>query len=215
MPTRVLEGHSPYSLLWRTQNLWPLTPRVFGCVCFVHDHSPSLKKLDPRSIKAVFLGYSPTQKGYKCVDPTTSKVYVSRDVTFHEHETYFTGTPLQGEYLDKSCEEYSPHQLIQFTDFLDYKADTVRDDRGSRTDENPVDDQSTSRDHLFGQVYIRKKTDGVETDVVANVEGTNPNHVSAPDDPSPIDEELPIALRKGTSLILFHDTYGLLIGGAC
>ncbi|KAF3772780.1 Pyrophosphate-energized vacuolar membrane proton pump [Nymphaea thermarum] len=76
--------------------------------------------------------------------------------------------------------------------------ESVRDDRVSHTDGNPVDDQSTSRDHLFGQVYIRKKTDGVETDVVANVEGTNPNPVSAPNDPSPIDEELPIALRKGT-----------------
>ncbi|KAF3795935.1 hypothetical protein EJ110_NYTH04177 [Nymphaea thermarum] len=80
-----------------------------------------------------------------------------------------------------------------------YKADTVRDDRGSHLDGNSVDNQSRSRDHLFGQVYIRKKTDGVqtETDVVADVEGTNLNPVSAPDDPSPIDEELPIALRKG------------------
>ncbi|KAF3772394.1 hypothetical protein EJ110_NYTH58076 [Nymphaea thermarum] len=89
-------------------------------------------------------------------------------------------------------------------DFLDYKADTVRDDRGSHLDGNSVDDQSTSRDHLFGQVYIRKKTDGVETDVVANVEGTNPNPVSAPDDPSPIDEELPIALRKGSRSCTSH-----------
>ncbi|KAF3781472.1 DNA mismatch repair protein [Nymphaea thermarum] len=103
-------------------------------------------------------------------------------------------------------EEYSSHQLIQFTDFLDYKVDTVRDDRGSHMDGDPVDDQSTSRDHLFGQVYNRKKTDVVETDVVANVEGTNPNPVSAPDDPSPIDEELSIALRKGSRPV------GLLAG---
>ncbi|KAF3771926.1 hypothetical protein EJ110_NYTH58570, partial [Nymphaea thermarum] len=74
----------------------------------------------------------------------------------------------------------------------------------SRTDGNPVDDQCTSRDHLFGQVYIRKKTDGVETDVDANVEGTNPNPVSAKDDPSPIDEELPIALRKGSRSCTSH-----------
>ncbi|KAF3773378.1 hypothetical protein EJ110_NYTH55446 [Nymphaea thermarum] len=81
-----------------------------------------------------------------------------------------------------------------------------RDDRGSHLNGNFVDNQSTSRDHLFGQVYIRKKTDGVqtETDVVANVEGTNPNPVSAPDDPSPIDEELPIALHKGSRSCTSH-----------
>ncbi|KAF3788294.1 ABC transporter B family member 25, partial [Nymphaea thermarum] len=87
----------------------------------------------------------------------------------------------------------------------------LRDDRGSHVDGDPVDDQSTSRDHLFGQVYNRKKTDVVETDVVANVDGTNLNPVSAPDDPSPIDEELPIALRKGTSPLTKDE--GLNIGG--
>ncbi|KAF3776309.1 hypothetical protein EJ110_NYTH48059 [Nymphaea thermarum] len=54
------------------------------------------------------------------------------------------------------------------------------------------------------KVYTWKKTDVVETDVVANVEGTNPNPVSAPDDPSPIDEELPIALRKGSRSCTSH-----------
>ncbi|KAF3771671.1 hypothetical protein EJ110_NYTH59841 [Nymphaea thermarum] len=82
----------------------------------------------------------------------------------------------------------------------------AKDDRGSHLDGNSVDNQSTSRDHLFGQVYIRKKTDEVETetDVVANVEGTNPNPVSSPDDPSPINEELPIALRKGSRSCTSH-----------
>ncbi|XP_049935028.1 retrovirus-related Pol polyprotein from transposon RE2 isoform X2 [Nymphaea colorata] len=204
MPTRVLQGHSPYSMLWPTQNPWPLTPRVFGCVCFVHDHSPTLKKLDPRSIKAVFLGYSSTQKGYKCVDPTTSEVYVSRDVTFHEHEAYFHGNPLQGECLGNSSEEYSSNQLIQFMDFLDYKASdsvaaTVRDDKDSHMDGGRADNQPTARDHLFGKVYERKKTD-----VVENVGVTNSNPASSLDDPSLINEELPIAVRKGTRSCTSH-----------
>ncbi|KAF3787447.1 CBS domain-containing protein [Nymphaea thermarum] len=85
-----------------------------------------------------------------------------------------------------------------------FSKNVVKDDKSSHMDRDPVDDQSTSRDHLFGQVYNRKKTDVVETDVVANVEGTNLNPVSAPDDPSPIDEELPIALRKGSRSCTSH-----------
>ncbi|KAF3772914.1 Peptidyl-prolyl cis-trans isomerase, partial [Nymphaea thermarum] len=76
---------------------------------------------------------------------------------------------------------------------LDSVADTVRDDRDCHMDEGLVDNQPTARDHLLGQVYKRKKTD-----MVGNVDVTNPNPVSSPDDPSLITEELPIALRKGT-----------------
>jgi hypothetical protein len=32
--------------------------KVFGCVCFVRDHRPSVSKLDPRALKCVFVGYS-------------------------------------------------------------------------------------------------------------------------------------------------------------
>lgn len=56
--------------------------KVFGCVAFVHIHSQNRNKFDPRAVKTMFLGYSPTQKGYKCYDPLTKRTYVSYDVTF-------------------------------------------------------------------------------------------------------------------------------------
>ena len=68
-------------------------------------------KIDPRALKCVFLGYSSTQKGYKCYHVPSKRFYVSIDVTFHEQESYFTTPYLQGENLvieDKEEIEFLP-----------------------------------------------------------------------------------------------------------
>ncbi|KAL0318213.1 UNVERIFIED_CONTAM: Retrovirus-related Pol polyprotein from transposon RE1 [Sesamum calycinum] len=69
MPSTVLNGDTPYSCLFPDKPLFGIAPRVFGCACFVHIHSPNLDTLSPRSVKCIFLGYSRTQKGYRCYDP--------------------------------------------------------------------------------------------------------------------------------------------------
>lgn len=74
---------------------------MFGCIAFVHVHSHNRSKLDPRARNCVFIRYSPKQKGYKCYDTTTKKVFVSRDVTF-ENTPYFQKPNLQGENLSEA-----------------------------------------------------------------------------------------------------------------
>jgi len=66
-----------------------LVPRLFGCISFVHLHSNHRRKLDPRAIKCLFIGYSPTQKGYKSYHHPTKRFPLSRDVTFGENTQYF------------------------------------------------------------------------------------------------------------------------------
>lgn len=90
MPSNVLHGDIPFTCLHPDKPLYPVPPRIFGCVCFVHDFTPGLDKLSPRSIKSVFLGYSRTQKGYRCLDPLTNRHYTCADVSFFELQPYFS-----------------------------------------------------------------------------------------------------------------------------
>ena len=71
------------------QTLTSIPKTVFGCTVFVHNYSVNKSKLDPRVIKCMFLGYSPTQKGYCCYSPITKKFYTSLDVTFFESRPYY------------------------------------------------------------------------------------------------------------------------------
>ena len=102
MPSRILNMRSPTELLLG-QREFKVSPKVFGCVCFVRDHRPSVGKLDPQAVKCVFVGYSSTQKGYKCWDPVAKKLFVSMDVTFREFEPYYT----KSWDLDPFLEEFS------------------------------------------------------------------------------------------------------------
>ena len=81
MPLRVLDNKSSAELLLNS-NDFIVAPKVFGCVCFVHDYRNDVRKLDPRAVKCVFVGYSPTQKGYRCWCPSEHRFFVSMDVTF-------------------------------------------------------------------------------------------------------------------------------------
>jgi len=80
--TRCHQNQIPHSIIFPHDPLFHVSPRVFGCTCFVHDLSPGLDKLSAKAIKCVFLGYSRLKKDYKCYSPTTRRYYISADVTF-------------------------------------------------------------------------------------------------------------------------------------
>nr|GEW65943.1 hypothetical protein VITISV_030863 [Tanacetum cinerariifolium] len=61
-------------------------------VTSLKDTQPNITKLDPKSLKCVFLGYSRIQKGYRCYCLQLHRYPVSRDVTFHEDLPYFPVT---------------------------------------------------------------------------------------------------------------------------
>ena len=83
LPMTILEDNSPYFVLYNCHPSYEeLHP--FGCVCYVHiDHSLR-NKFQDRAVQCKFLGYADDYKGYRCYDPHTGKIRVSRNVVFDD-----------------------------------------------------------------------------------------------------------------------------------
>ena len=64
-PKRVLMDATPYEVLNKTKPSIDHL-RVFGCVCFALIPGELRNKLEAKSTKSMFIGYSTHQKGYKC-----------------------------------------------------------------------------------------------------------------------------------------------------
>ena len=58
--------------------------RTVGCECYVHVPDAKRNKLQPKSNKCIFLGYSDERKAYRLYNPTTKKIVASRNVVFKE-----------------------------------------------------------------------------------------------------------------------------------
>ncbi|CAM8999069.1 unnamed protein product [Rhodiola kirilowii] len=176
MSSTVLSGESPFGSLFPSSSLFPVAPKIFGCTCFVRDVRPHLTKLDPKSLKCIFLGYSRVQKGYRCYSPDLWRYVVSADVVFSERTPFSSPAPRQGEPDD---------------DFLLYMFPT------NTTPPAPVPHPVPPlvRPPIL-HTYFRRLRPAVT--VISDVQPTTSDApISSSSDP-PLSDDLPIALRKGT-----------------
>jgi hypothetical protein len=82
-PTKLLAYDTPlHKLLGATLDYSNF--RVFGCACWPNLRPYNSHKLELRSTRCVFLGYSNMHKGFKCLDVSRGRIYISRDVIFDE-----------------------------------------------------------------------------------------------------------------------------------
>lgn len=58
---------------------------IFGCACYPYTRPFNQHKLTFRSKQCILLGYCINHKGYKCLDPRTGVIIISRHVQFDEH----------------------------------------------------------------------------------------------------------------------------------
>ena len=110
LPSKVIQSQTPL------ERLFNITPdysflRVFGCAVWPNLCPFNKHKLQFRSTRCAFLGYSPLHKG--CLDISSGRVYISRDVVFDESIFPFSelheNAPLNS--VRKSiC--FLPHSLI-------------------------------------------------------------------------------------------------------
>jgi hypothetical protein len=94
-PYERLHGHTPdYTSL-----------RTFGCACWPNLRPYNTKKVQFCSKRCVFLGYNNSHKGFKCLDPSEGRIYISRDIVFDENVFPFSdlhpsaGARLRAEVL--------------------------------------------------------------------------------------------------------------------
>ncbi|KAK2993848.1 hypothetical protein RJ640_027325 [Escallonia rubra] len=105
-----------------TRSVWNQTPqeawsgykpsvshlKVFGSIAYVHVPDQQRKKLDDKSEKFIFIGYSQESKGYKLYNPVDKKMKVSRDVTFDEKSSW-DWTDRDKEQLKQAPRAWNSH----------------------------------------------------------------------------------------------------------
>lgn len=111
-PSSVLPQKSPYAMLFnKTPNYLKL--RVFGCACFPWLKPYNSHKLESRSLRCVFLGYSLTQSAYICLHQPTGRIYISRHVKFVESDFPFVTTPSTTSPVEVASQPtFSPPTII-------------------------------------------------------------------------------------------------------
>lgn len=91
----LLDWKTPYQLLYQKPSNYNHL-KTFGWLCFATNTLPHKDKFVPRAYKCIFLGYTLGQKAYKVYDIDNNRIYISRDVVFHEKKI--------------SLPKYYPHQ---------------------------------------------------------------------------------------------------------
>ena len=106
-PTSSLKGMTPYE---RVFNAKPDVRhlRIFGCTAYAKIPEDQRKKLDPKAVKGIFVGYPVGSKGYKIFLPEKRKIMRCRDVKFVETKSSSNEDqpPIGGSEDHVDCDQF-------------------------------------------------------------------------------------------------------------
>lgn len=106
--------------------------RLFGTTVLVHIPTEKRRKWDAKSQKMIFVGFDGNTKGYRCINQTTRKLTISRDVIFHE---------------------ITPNNTINLIDDIN----SVREDAAAHQGEpEPFDSSDESEEHESGDTTFEE-----------------------------------------------------------
>lgn len=115
-PTKTLAHSTPFYALYGIHPTYDHL-RVFGCRCYPNVSTTAARKLAPRSVACVFLGYSSDHKGYRCLDLSTNHLIISRHVTFDESSFPFSEDLTLIFYLSLMSHRFTPLDHLLFLVF--------------------------------------------------------------------------------------------------
>jgi hypothetical protein len=90
-PTKSVDGMTSFEA-WHGKKPAVHHLKTFGCIVYVRNTKPHLKKLEDRGRKMIFVGYERGTKAYHAYDPISRSVHVTRDVVFDEQAQWDWGT---------------------------------------------------------------------------------------------------------------------------
>src|SRR5579871_4964314 len=104
-PTNIIIGKTLYEV-WFGKKLSLNHLRIFGCIAYAHILKEKKYKLDWKTTKYIFLGYSGTNQ-YRLWDPEKKDIIIAKDIKFDESriinnlnlETLETNNELNNEEL--------------------------------------------------------------------------------------------------------------------
>lgn len=109
-PTPILSYSTPCNKLFHQEPDYA-SLKTFGCACYPHLRPYNTNKLQCRSSKCIFIGYSQQHKGYKCLD-SSGRVCIARNIVFDEKEFPYSSDPSFSGH-SKSQIIHTPYYYMQ------------------------------------------------------------------------------------------------------